>query len=110
MAAAKVALCVFALLAVGEAARSTSTTKCNCRCDLSPSPVCARDSTGDVDTFQNFCMLSCYNCTMDKDYVVIRRGECTKADQAVTHSNRKPQRNNKLRGRRSLRWLLGRRA
>lgn len=40
--------------------------KCECNCSLEYKPVCARDSSGDMDTFPNECSLKCYNCTHGK--------------------------------------------
>ncbi|PSN37206.1 hypothetical protein C0J52_15106, partial [Blattella germanica] len=52
--------------------------KCPCNCnDHKYSPVCAVDvAARDRDTFPTECHLTCYNCTMDKNYVIVSRGEC----------------------------------
>nr|CAD7405869.1 unnamed protein product [Timema cristinae] len=44
---------------------SSSSAKCVCKCPTNQ-PVCAKDSTGDKDTFPSECALKCYNCTHDK--------------------------------------------
>nr|CAD7404278.1 unnamed protein product [Timema poppensis] len=44
---------------------SCSSAKCVCKCPTNQ-PVCAKDSTGDKDTFPSECALKCYNCTHDK--------------------------------------------
>uniref|UniRef100_A0A1B6KMJ0 Kazal-like domain-containing protein n=1 Tax=Graphocephala atropunctata TaxID=36148 RepID=A0A1B6KMJ0_9HEMI len=54
----------------------TTAKPCNCNCNLSDyQPLCASDKT-DRDTFVNECQLECYNCTCNKNYQVLYKGEC----------------------------------
>ncbi|XP_067004860.1 Kazal peptide Pr13a [Anabrus simplex] len=79
-----------ALLMLGAVAAVTAkSAKCNCNCPLSDyKPLCAVDNTGDSDTFPNECVLKCYNCTHDKAYVILRRGECSSTTTARPRSSR----------------------
>nr|ATU82671.1 venom Kazal domain peptide 1 [Pristhesancus plagipennis] len=70
-------LLFFVLLIVGLEAASTK-KKCQCDCKKYPTAtVCAKDlKTGDTETFLNVCQVTCYNCTHNKNYVIMYSGEC----------------------------------
>ncbi|KAG8234377.1 hypothetical protein J437_LFUL014842 [Ladona fulva] len=49
--------------------------RCRCDCPLNEE-VCAKEGNAKPETFASKCQVECFNCTQNKEYVVIHKGKC----------------------------------
>ncbi|XP_046385122.1 uncharacterized protein LOC124155389 isoform X2 [Ischnura elegans] len=80
-------LFVLVLMAVSTclaapATRVGSSGRCNCACANQGDQVCAQEGRGPRETFPSKCHLECYNCTDNKQYVVVHKGQCEQSGRS----------------------------
>ncbi|XP_046385123.1 uncharacterized protein LOC124155389 isoform X3 [Ischnura elegans] len=64
------------------ATRVGSSGRCNCACANQGDQVCAQEGRGPRETFPSKCHLECYNCTDNKQYVVVHKGQCEQSGRS----------------------------
>ncbi|XP_049540928.1 turripeptide OL11-like [Anopheles darlingi] len=74
----RVAIIIFAILAVVCALPAEKNAKCKQVCTADYTPVCGvpKDGKGSTITFGNSCVMEKVNCESNKDYIVKSQGEC----------------------------------